>query len=562
MPHLDHRPARRSPWLVLLTLALALPLLTDVAPARAEERADDARGHDLRALADRAAAEDPSLAGAGGDRGFADAQCVPDAAGTTFRIDGDGREVATTFPRADLREHCADYGTTLTLQLRTSEPTDPAADLRWRGETTTSATQALWFLDTGDGFDFVAILRHDGEQPVAEVVELGPTGDDDVLRCTGTPAFVEGSLVVAGLDPATCFDAPDRIVVSPVMAYDADPEDPDAPVHLDVAANRNAVGRTGAVARRTGMRLAGESRIDTAIAIAGEQFPDGAQVAYLARADAFPDALAAGSLTATARTRGPVLLVPSCGDLPPTVLTEIERLDPARITVLGGSAAVCDEVLAAAAAAGRADDPRTSDRLAGSGRNANRYGTAVAISQRAYLSGRVADVYLATGQTFPDALASSALTDGPTLLIPSCGSIPEVVAEEIRRLDPVRIVALGGTRAVCNTSLLAAAEVPQDEPQREIGRLAGPSRFDTAVSVARFQFPDGATQVVLARADAFPDALAAGPLEGGPVLLVPSCGDLPPEVARVIRDLAPDRVIALGGQTAVCEAMLRHAANA
>jgi len=97
-------------------------------------------------------------------------------------------------------------------------------------------------------------------------------------------------------------------------------------------------------APRARSRLAGASRIETAVAISAHAFPDGAEVVYLARADDPADAVAGGSLT-----DGPILLVPSCGDLPQVVRAEIERLAPDRVVALGGPAAVCDALLDVAA---------------------------------------------------------------------------------------------------------------------------------------------------------------------------------------------------------------------
>lgn len=101
-----------------------------------------------------------------------------------------------------------------------------------------------------------------------------------------------------------------------------------------------------APAARESGRLAGPDRFATAVAISQAAFPQGAAVAYLARADEFADALAAGSLT-----DGPILLVPSCGEVPQVVADEIRRLDPARVVALGGTVAVGDAVLNAAVAA-------------------------------------------------------------------------------------------------------------------------------------------------------------------------------------------------------------------
>jgi putative cell wall-binding protein len=92
-------------------------------------------------------------------------------------------------------------------------------------------------------------------------------------------------------------------------------------------------------------RVAGPSRIHTAVAISEHGFAQGAGRVFLARADVVADALAAGALTS-----GPVLLVPSCGAVPAVVAREIARLEPARVTALGGGDAVCDELLAAAGA--------------------------------------------------------------------------------------------------------------------------------------------------------------------------------------------------------------------
>ena len=103
-----------------------------------------------------------------------------------------------------------------------------------------------------------------------------------------------------------------------------------------------------------GDRVSGSDRISTAVAISQYEFPDGADEAYLARADNFADAVAAGALR-----RGPVLLVPSCGDLPAVVAAELARLSPSRVVALGGPAAICDDILTqgVTAAGGPSDDP-------------------------------------------------------------------------------------------------------------------------------------------------------------------------------------------------------------
>lgn len=87
-------------------------------------------------------------------------------------------------------------------------------------------------------------------------------------------------------------------------------------------------------------RIAGAGRIETAIALSQYEFPDGAEEVYLANAELNPDALVGGTLS-----RGPILLVPSCGELPTAVKDEIDRLDPVKVVALGGSSTVCEPIL-------------------------------------------------------------------------------------------------------------------------------------------------------------------------------------------------------------------------
>lgn len=115
-------------------------------------------------------------------------------------------------------------------------------------------------------------------------------------------------------------------------------------------------------------------------------------------------------------------------------------------------------------------------------------------------------------------------------------------------------------------ALIVAALVPvvalaayAGSTARSTGRLAGASRVETAVAISRHAFPGGAVEVYLSRQDVNPDALAAGSLSAGPVLLVPQCGELPGVVADEIARLNPERVFALGGPAAVCDQMLAQA---
>lgn len=89
------------------------------------------------------------------------------------------------------------------------------------------------------------------------------------------------------------------------------------------------------------VRIAGANRYDTAIGLAQDAFPDGASRVTVATGLAFPDALAGAA--AAGAWRGPILLVPGTS-LPSSVSTEILRLDPFHVDVLGGDSAISPQV--------------------------------------------------------------------------------------------------------------------------------------------------------------------------------------------------------------------------
>ena len=186
---------------------------------------------------------------------------------------------------------------------------------------------------------------------------------------------------------------------------------------------------------------------------------------------------------------------------------------------------------------------------------ASRVETAVAISKSAFSAG--ADtVYLARSDVFADAIAAGSLTDGPVLLVPRCGTIPRVVLDEIARVDPAEVVALGGPDSVCQETVDTAAT------GRTATRLGGVDRYDTAALIADRAFPEGATTVYLAEQRESADAVAGGVLTDGPILLVANGSDtVPPQTLAAIGHLDPSSVVALGGPASVTAGALKASAG-
>ena len=287
-------------------------------------------------------------------------------------------------------------------------------------------------------------------------------------------------------------------------------------------------------------RLAGADRYATAAAVSAASFSAGVPVAYVATGANFPDALAAGA--AAARRGGPVLLVTS-GNIPAATASELARLRPAAIKVVGGASIVSDGVLASLRAYATTG---SVTRLAG----ANRYATASAISRDTFASG-VPVAYVATGTNFPDALAgvAAAGSGGGPVLLTSPSQLPGDTAAELGRLRPGRIVVLGGT-SVISDGVVAALRGYATTGR--VDRLSGANRYATAVDVSSSTF--GSRRVAfIATGTNFPDALGGGPVAGsipGPLLLVPGTS-VPSDVASELRRLAPERVVILGGTSVV-----------
>lgn len=191
-------------------------------------------------------------------------------------------------------------------------------------------------------------------------------------------------------------------------------------------------------------RLAGADRYATAAAVSA-LWPSAATV-YLASGRDFPDALA-GAAAAGAKD-SPVLLARG-STLPDETASALARLRPSRIVVLGGSAVVSDDVAAQAAAA--TGVATSVQRLAG----IDRYSTAVAVSKATFPTAGVPAVYIASGVSFPDALAGAAAAGhrgGPVLLARQ-GGLSTAVLDEIRRLKPKRVILLGGPAVISDNAI-------------------------------------------------------------------------------------------------------------
>src|SRR5690606_5303299 len=197
-------------------------------------------------------------------------------------------------------------------------------------------------------------------------------------------------------------------------------------------------------------------------------FSPGVPVAVIATGLDFPDGLAAGP--AAARWGGPVLLTHPTG-LPAATRTELARLRPGRIVVIGGTGAVSEAVLTALEGLTTGGVVRVS--------GPDRYATAAALSASAFPSGAPI-AFVATGLLFPDALSSAAaaaVMGGPVLLTQNT-VLTESARQELVRLAPERIIVLGANATITDSVAARLGQIATVE------RIGGPDRYDTAALVS------------------------------------------------------------------------------
>ena len=191
-------------------------------------------------------------------------------------------------------------------------------------------------------------------------------------------------------------------------------------------------------------------------------------------------------------------------------------------------------------------------RLAG----ADRYQTAVSIAKATFPSGSRTAV-LASGERFPDALASSYLSgrlEAPLLLTPAA-SLSSATEGQLKAMGVSGVSIVGGPVAVSENVANRLRQLGY-----QVDRLAGGDRYGTARAIAE-AFPEGfvgalgaggPTAIVASGGD-FPDALAGAPIsysESFPVLLTPKAS-LSAQAAAAFDSLAIKQVVLLGGTSAV-----------
>lgn len=193
------------------------------------------------------------------------------------------------------------------------------------------------------------------------------------------------------------------------------------------------------------------------------------------------------------------------------------------------------------------------ERIAGSGR----VETSISVARHLFpcdSEGRCADtVLLARADDSADAVVAGPLARalGAPLLLTDTHAVPTSLDKELERLGARSAVLLGGPAAL-------SIDVEQELSSRGLAveRVGGSDRYETSALVAERLTP--AAVAVASGAPAHQvDALAAGAWAGstgGAVLLVAET-QVPEPVQAALAELAPSRVLVVGGSSAVEESV-------
>ena len=292
-------------------------------------------------------------------------------------------------------------------------------------------------------------------------------------------------------------------------------------------------------------QIYGADRYATAAELSRVSHNPGVRVAFIASGTTFADALTAAP--AAARWDSPLLLT-APGELPQSVATELQRLKPQKIVVVGGEIAVSAAVQKQLAAWAP-----LVERVAG----ADRYETAVRVAQTQF--DECPSLHVATGRAFPDALSAGSRAgrySGPLLLLDgSQAQIPDSVAAYVAEAGCRSAVVVGGPTVLPET-------LTEDLGRRlEFGtkRIGGSDRYETSRLAAA-----GAStyHVYVASGENFPDALAAAAQAGhvkAPLYLA-SKTCLSPAIQRDIRAASqgqfPAEVTTVGGPNVIWKVFL------
>jgi putative cell wall-binding protein len=190
-------------------------------------------------------------------------------------------------------------------------------------------------------------------------------------------------------------------------------------------------------------RITGANRYVVSQALAQSVFAAGVTKVFVATGRTFPDALSASAAAGTESV--PVILIDGLAKtLDPNLVATLTALGVKQIDIAGGPASVLPAVQTELAAI-----PGVTGITRYTG--ADRYAVSGALNRAEF--GTASGVYVATGVTFPDALAGAAVAGAQhdPLYIVKTSCIPSYILDDFLTLKPTTMTILGGTGSLTSS---------------------------------------------------------------------------------------------------------------
>lgn len=286
-------------------------------------------------------------------------------------------------------------------------------------------------------------------------------------------------------------------------------------------------------------RIKGLNRNITGIRISERLF-DSAEVVYLTSSSEMID-----SLTSTPNgilNNGPTLFVEK-DSIKEEVKAEIKRLNPKKVVIIGGKSVISKKVENIINDLGY-----EYDRIAGY----DRFETAVKIGEEIRkISSNKTDIILANGRNSIDALTASTLAGklNIPILLTESNSLKSVTAKAIKDWGIKNVIVVGGNEQI-NKNVLDSLS----NDGLKVSKIAGNSRFETAIDVAKFVNPNP-KKVIFTNSRSYADALVASYVavrEDAPIILI-NKEDIPVSVKKYLRENNIKYSIIVGGDQVVAE---------
>lgn len=286
-------------------------------------------------------------------------------------------------------------------------------------------------------------------------------------------------------------------------------------------------------------RISGSNRYETAVQVSQSGW-ETSDVVILASGVSYPDALAGSTF---GFLKDAPMLLTSPNSLSGATKGEIERLGAKTVYILGGQAAISQQVQDTLTEMGL-----STTRISGD----NRFETAVKLGEEVRKEKKSDTVVIATGFNYPDALSIGpfAAMEGMPILFTQANGLHNSTKAALEKWGTKKVIIVGGDQAV-------SKQVENEITNMGIivNRLSANNRYSTSVEIVKHFKGSGFTDYYVATGENFADALTGSILaakNNAPILLT-SSSRLSSPAEEYLRRANPENIHILGGNTAISQ---------